>query len=96
MSKRYKVGDRVSIQRSDVIDWTDAIDDFVGKKATITRVSNDHKYPYLLDIDGGEFIWSHDDLILVAFGPPPVCRKCRETFQYANPNPDFVCYSCSH
>ena len=29
-------------------------------------------------------------------GPPPVCKKCREVAPWAEPNLDFMCYSCRH
>jgi len=89
--------------------WDTEMDRYVGQTATITNADcgkDDYWCKvYIVDLDGGACYWRGN--VMKAVGAKvkqlprddkncPKCRRCRQPAPWADPDPEFICWACSH
>jgi hypothetical protein len=114
---QFKVGDQVILgehhagvdSNGNVLEkhWNEHMDQYVGKRATITHVRPTHRgFPfqlYAVDIDKGRWFWRGVNMTLVAKVPVHAtkddgafCGRCHNFIPYVEPKSGFICYGCRH
>jgi hypothetical protein len=110
LAKRFKIGDKVILGRHDkdsgMDAWVPMMDQYVGKETTITRDAGERGgfVCWYVAIDGGYCFWREVNMSpangcgqnTMPKGPAPICKKCHEVAEYADPNDNFICYRCKH
>ena len=89
--------------------WFKNMSKYVGETAIITDICGKDDYNcriYVVDVDDGYHYWRginmrpfgtsvfgqlHSD-----FKNPPRCKRCHTPAPWAEPSPEFTCYSCRH